>query len=306
MIFAGQYITINNSKQNILKMYTSESNPVLLILHGGPGSPDRPLVKKYNSSLAEHFTIVCWDQRGSGLSYCKDKLSVNLMISDLHELVKWLCREYKKEKIYIAGHSWGAYLGLRYVSMYPDNVAYYIGTGQGISSNDEIYKYNFVVQKAKQFGNKKETEKLLLISPPNGKEYQSDNAESKKYVSKLVHKYGGYIHPNSGFTMNEYLSLYIKLYKFQVFHLIKGISHSLKFLEKDMLANENIDISSIDVPIKIIMGEQDYICPVEETKKWYDKLIAPAKDLVIIKNAAHMVNFEQPEIWNREIISLLY
>ena len=73
-----------------------------------------------------------------------------------------------------------------------------------------------------------------------------------------------------------------------------------------MLANENIDISRIDMPIKIIMGEQDYICPVEETKKWYDKLVAPIKELVIIKNAAHMVNFEQPEIWNKEIISLLY
>ncbi len=212
MIFVSRYITINDSKQNILKMYTDESNPVLLILHGGPGSPDRPLVQKYNSALADYFTVICWDQRGCGLSYCKDELSVDLMISDLHELVEFLCREYKKEKIYIAGHSWGAYLGLRYVSIYPDNVAYYIGTGQGISSNDEIYKYNFALQKAKQFGDKKVIEKLSLISPPKGKEYESDNAESKKYVSKLVHKYGGYIHPESSFNMNKYLSLYIKCY----------------------------------------------------------------------------------------------
>lgn len=130
--------------------------------------------------------------------------------------------------------------------------------------------------------------------------------KSKKYVSKLVHKYGGYIHPDGVFNMNEYLSLYIKCYKFQVFRLIKGISHSLKYLEKDMLTNENIDISRIDVPIKIIMGEQDYICPVEETKKWYDKLVAPTKDLVIIKNAAHMVNFEQPKKWSKELLSLLH
>lgn len=305
MTCLSQYITINNSKQNILKMYTDESNPVLLILHGGPGSPDRPLVKKYNSALAEYFTVVCWDQRGSGLSFCKDKLSVELMISDLHELVKRLCRGYDKEKIYIAGHSWGAYLGLRYVGMYPDNVAYYVGTGQGISSNDEIYKYNFAVQKAEQFGDKREIEKLVRISPPKGKEYKAETDKCKKYVSKLVHKYGGYIHPDSGFSMNEYFSLYIKCYKQQVFRLIKGISHALKYLENDMLVNENTDISSINVPIKIIMGEQDYVCPIEETKKWYDKLDAPIKDFVIIKKAAHMVNFEQPEQWNKEIVSLL-
>ena len=286
-------------------MYTDERNPVLLILHGGPGSPDRPLVEKYNSPLAEHFTVICWDQRGSGFSYCKDELSVDLMISDLHELVKYLCREYNKEKIYLAGHSWGAYLGLRYISMYPNNVAYYVGTGQGISSNDEIYKYNFALEKAKASGNSKEVEKLIKIAPPDGRKYKSDNAKSKKYVSKLVHKYGGYIHPNSGFNMNEYLLLYAKCYRGRTFELIKGISHSLKWLESDMLANENIDISSVAVPIKIIMGEQDYVCPIEETKMWYSNLSAPEKEFVVIKDAAHMVNFEQAEKWNREIVALL-
>lgn len=305
MTCVSQYIDINNSRQNILKMYTDESNPVLLILHGGPGSPDRPLVKKYNSPLAEHFTVICWDQRGSGLSYCKDELSVDLLISDLHELVKLLCREYKKEKIYIAGHSWGAYLGLRYISLYPESVAYYIGTGQGISSNDEIYKYNFALKKAKEFGDEKAVIKLTRISSPQGKEYVSKSAKSKAYVSKLVRKYGGYIHPNSDFNMNEYLSLYIGCYRRNTFRLLRGISHSLKYLEKDMLANENIGISSVNVPVKIIMGEQDYVCPIEETKKWYDKLAAPKKDFVIIKNAAHMVNFEQPQKWNKEIASLI-
>lgn len=305
MTSVSQYVNINNSKQNILKMYTSESNPILLILHGGPGSPDRPLVHKYNSALVDYFTVICWDQRVSGLSYCKDKLSIELIISDLHELVKLLCHEYGQRKIYIAGHSWGAYLGLRYISIYPDNVAYYIGTGQGISSNDEIYKYNFVMQRAKQHGDKNEIEKLAQISPPEGKIYKLHNIENKKYVSKLVHKYGGYIHPESGFNMNEYLSLYIKCYKHKTIQLIRGISHSLRYLEKDMLANENIGISNIDVPIKIIMGEQDCICPIEETKKWYDNLSAPQKDFVIIKNAAHMVNFEQSKKWNEEIVSLL-
>lgn len=305
MICISQYVNINNSRQNVLKMYTDESNPVLLILHGGPGSPDRPLVKKYNSALAEHFTVICWDQRGSGLSYCSDELSVDLMLSDLNELVKLLCREYRQDKIYIAGHSWGAYLGLRYVRLHPDKVAYYVGTGQGISSNDEIYKYEFAMQRAKQNGDRKVIEKLSQISPPKGKEYKSNSAECKKYVSKLVHKYGGYIHPESAFNMNEYLSLYLRCYKQKTFQLIKGISYSLKYLENDMLAHENVGISRVDVPIKIIMGEQDYVCPIAETKKWYDKLSAPSKEFVTIKKAAHMVNFEQPESWNKELLQLL-
>ena len=41
-----EYININNFRQNIMTISSDDSNPVLLIVHGGAGSPDRPLVKK--------------------------------------------------------------------------------------------------------------------------------------------------------------------------------------------------------------------------------------------------------------------
>lgn len=86
--------------------------PVLLILHGGPGSPDRPLVLRYNKELFEYFTVVCWDQRGSGLSYnhecLTEKITVDLLLSDLKCLVQHLLSRFGKQKIYLAGHSWGA------------------------------------------------------------------------------------------------------------------------------------------------------------------------------------------------------
>ncbi len=145
MNISAQYITVNNSKQNILTMLTDDDNPVLLIVHGGAGSPDRPLVQKYNYELANHYTVVCWDQRGCGFSYSNDELSIDLMLDDLKSVVEYLINKYNQNKIYIAGHSWGAYLGLRFASMYPEYVKYYVGTGQGISSIvDEIDKYNFV------------------------------------------------------------------------------------------------------------------------------------------------------------------
>ena len=134
-----EYININNFRQNIMTISSDDSNPVLLIVHGGAGSPDRPLVKKYNSELAEYYTVVCWDQRGSGLSYTKEDLTIDIILNDLKSVVEFLRNRYNQDKIYIAGHSWGAYLGLRFSFMHPEYVKYYIGTGQGISSfADEI------------------------------------------------------------------------------------------------------------------------------------------------------------------------
>jgi hypothetical protein len=46
------------------------SNPVLLYLHGG--MPDYFLTQDYPTGLDEYFTVVWWEQRGSGLSYSSD------------------------------------------------------------------------------------------------------------------------------------------------------------------------------------------------------------------------------------------
>lgn len=87
-----EYININNFRQNIMTMSTDKSNPVLLIVHGGAGSPDRPLVKKYNSELAEYYTVVCWDQRGSGLSYTKEDLIIDIILNDLKSVYSYWFR----------------------------------------------------------------------------------------------------------------------------------------------------------------------------------------------------------------------
>ncbi len=210
-------ILIGGIKQSIFTMCTDKSNPILLIVHGGPGSPDRPLVRKYNSTLAKDFTVVCWDQRCSGLSYTKESkaqpLTVELMLSDLKEVIEYLLSEYGQEKLYLAGHSWGAYLGLWFASLYPDYLHYYIGTGQGISSKkDEIEKYDFVLSQARKRNDRRCVAKLSGYGKPVNGVYENSNDEAIAFVGKMIHKYGGYIHKNNNFSMNKYISLYAKHY----------------------------------------------------------------------------------------------
>lgn len=305
------YIDVNGTKQNVLVLYEDISNPILLIAHGGPGSPDRPLVHRFNSPLTKHFTVVCWDQRGAGLSYTeantKEKLTVDLMLSDLQELVLYLIRQYHQDKIYLAGHSWGAYLGLRFTKLYPQYIKYYIGTGQGISSfADEIEKYNFVLQKATAKRDEKAIRKLQHFGTPVGMTYPNDTVQARDFVGKLVHKYGGYIHPNSNLNMLKYVSLYLQCYGKHILQVLRGINYSVQCLNPEINKEDKISkITSLDVPILLISGERDFVCPVQTTKRWFDNLQAPAKDFVIIENAAHMVNFEQPDAWNQAVIQTL-
>lgn len=303
---ATEYININNFRQNIMTISSDDNNPVLLIVHGGAGSPDRPLVKKYNSELAEYYTVVCWDQRGSGLSYTKENLTIDTMLNDLKSVVEFLRNKYHQDKIYIAGHSWGAYLGLRFSFMHPEYVKYYIGTGQGISSfADEIYKYNFVKEQSELRNDTEVIKKLVHFGKPIKYTYNHDDKKAKQYIGKMIHKYGGYISDKNEFNTNKYLNCYIKCYKFNIIKVIKGMLKSSKTLNIEMNEKDSISrITELTVPVLLISGEDDMICPVQATQNWFDNLKAPHKEFIKIKNAAHMVNFEQPNEWNKLVISL--
>ena len=57
-------IPVNGDMQNIHIRSGKAGNPVLLFVHGGPGTCDRSWVMPTQSErLADSFTMVCWDQR---------------------------------------------------------------------------------------------------------------------------------------------------------------------------------------------------------------------------------------------------
>ncbi len=267
MPYTHKKVNLNGCQQDILILAQNTDNPVLLIVHGGPGSPDRPLVLKYNDKLQEYYTVVCWDQRGAGFSYCRDRLTIDLMLADMKALVEYLIKEFHQDQIYIAGHSWGAYLGLRFSALYPQYVKYYVGTGQGVSSQvDEIEKYTFVKEQAEKRNDEKVLEKLILFGVPSGYNYPNEAEKAIAFVGKMVQKYGGYIHPNNNFSMKSYLGLYFNHYKKDIWKVLKGINYSVKCLNPEINSTDEIScITELRVPVLLISGEQDYVCPVPTT-----------------------------------------
>ena len=307
MDIVKEYIEINGLRQNIMTMSTDVGNPVLLIVHGGPGLPDRPLIRKYSGSLAEYYTVVCWDQRGSGLSYTKGPLSINGLLADLKILTEYLRERYNQGKIYIAGHSWGAYLGLRFTAMCPGYVEYYIGTGQEISAiKEEIDRFSFVKEQALKRDDKRVLRKLDYYGEPDGYSYGKADKKAKLYISVMIIKYAGYFHKNDLISAFRLIPLYFGYYRLNIFRLIAGAVKSLTTLFEEMKTDDPVsEITELETSVLLISGEEDMICPLPTAQRWFENLNAPKKEFVIINNASHMVNFEKPREWNRLLINLL-
>jgi pimeloyl-ACP methyl ester carboxylesterase len=123
-IQGSEAIEIGGIKQWITYQGADDQAPVLLFLHGGPGNSMMSYADRFTKDLQKNFIVVLWDQRESGktkeLNNSPQALTVSLFISDAIEVIQFLTNRFSQEKIFVAGHSWGGYLGLRVAVARPE------------------------------------------------------------------------------------------------------------------------------------------------------------------------------------------
>jgi proline iminopeptidase len=114
------------------------SNPVVIVVHGGPGGDYRYLLNL--QELSDEYYVVFYDQRGSGLSPRVDPsdITTDSAIEDLDRIVE---HYGKGEPVNLVGHSWGGVLVTAYVGRYPEKVAHLVVAEPGALSNEAYTDY---------------------------------------------------------------------------------------------------------------------------------------------------------------------
>lgn len=164
-------VRLNGRDQQVLVRGRDKDAPLLLYLNGGPGIPEGILNRQYAAGLEEHYLTVQWDQFGSGRSFDlfdpPERMTIEDHLRDLHVLVGWLKRSYRKEKVILIGHSWGSLLGMLYIRRHPENVALYVGVGQPVDMlENEQSSYAFTLEEARKRGDKKALATLERLGGP--------------------------------------------------------------------------------------------------------------------------------------------
>lgn len=99
------------------------SDPLLVVVHGGPGADYRALLN-FQDFADDGLFVVFYDQSGSGLSERLDAdhyVKVQVFIDELAGVIEHY-RMGPEQELILAGHSWGAMLATAYVDQNPDKV----------------------------------------------------------------------------------------------------------------------------------------------------------------------------------------
>lgn len=100
------------------------SDPMIIMLHGGPGGDYRSLLSA-QAFADDGYFVIFYDQRGTGLSRREDAnqfKDVQVMIDDLHAVISHF-RLREDQKVFLIGHSWGAMLATGYINQNPEEIS---------------------------------------------------------------------------------------------------------------------------------------------------------------------------------------
>jgi len=292
------FLTIGGVRQGMFIKSKNKDNPVLLYLHGG--IPDFFLNGKYPTGLEDYFTVVWWEQRGSGLSYSDEihakRISLDQLISDTKELTNYLRDRFEQDKIYLMGRSGGTYIGIHAVAKAPELYHAYIGVGQMSDHlKSERMAYEYMLKEYKDTGHRKMVRKLEASVVADTIPY-----EYLKLRDKAMHQLGigttrdmnsvvtGLFMPSlacTELTLKEKINLWLSKSK-------SGVHP----LWNEMIATNLINkVNEVSVPVYFFHGIYDYTVSYPLAKQYFEMLNAPLKGFYTFNNSAHSPIFEEPQ-----------
>ena len=293
-------VSLNGFDQKIHIRSDNKELPVILFLHGGPGISNRHDIMASQDDLLDDFTIVAWDQRGTGGSYHKvdpKTLNVDQLVEDARALVEYLCNELDKDKVYLIGGSWGTELGTFLSYRYPEHIGGYIGYGQvvnGIQNEDICYAYT--LEKATEAKDEKAVKILKKVGPPIRGQYKPC-FKGLMAERKIMKKYGGHSMKKTTYFKSFVKPILLsKEYSLSdKWGMIQGYKLVLSSMWPSLVDYDfRKDCTTYKVPYYIFQGRHDKNTPSDLIQGYYDVIKAPDKDLIWFENSAHGPLGEEP------------
>lgn len=276
-----RFVTAGGIEQWISIRGASGENPALLFLHGGPGEAHSPFVSVFEP-WERAFTVVLWDQRGSGKTYGRnpskrEDMTLDRFTKDAIEIAEYARGQLARKKIVLVGQSWGSMVAWSAARARPDLFHAYVGTGQAVSWARTVKgQESYARVQAEAAGDRASLDAM-------------DRARSLPVSSfDRVAPFRRWIMPPSDLAYIEMQRKYVGRepipQKGDIADWVGGFSFSAQELGAEVLAfdayAQGLEVS---IPVFVIQGRNDHVTPSDAAEQFVADLRAPAKAYVLIE-----------------------
>ncbi len=298
------FIDINGTRQGMFIKSVDARNPVLLYLHGG--MPDYFLTARYPAGLENTFTVVWWEQRGSGISFSPDiapeTMTMEQLISDALAVTDYLRQRFEKPKIYMMGHSGGGFIGIQAAARAPEKYHAYIGVAQmSYQLESERLAWEYMLREFTASGS------TWMVKGLETAPVTLAGGIPRQYVALRdlgMHRLGiGTMHDmRSVFTGLILPSFLFREYTLkEKLNLWRAKARSGVSIVWDRMVTIDLrrHLTELAIPVYFLHGRYDYTVNYALARSYLDAIKAPVKGFYTFESSAHSPMFEEPEKMNR-------
>ncbi|MCZ8130786.1 MAG: alpha/beta hydrolase [Steroidobacteraceae bacterium] len=293
-------VAIGGTQQWLSIRGANRANPVLLFIHGGPGSPMLPTAWAWQRPLEDYFTVVQWDQRGVGKNAVgadhaalAPTMTLERHVLDAEAVVEHLRRSLGVGKVFVMGYSWGSTVGTHLAARRPDLLHAYVGIGQAVpDSGSERVLYEETVARAQAAGDAQALAELRALAPYPPPRFSLAGALA---VRKWARVYDG------GWYGKDDLSLFFALPEWapeytpeDVAAQARATRWATQSLEDALRRAADSAPRRFEVPVVLLMGRHDLHTPYVVAQRWFGTIEAPTKRFVTFERSAHFPMLEEP------------
>jgi len=305
-------VPVNGTRQWVLIRSRDVANPVVLFIHGGPGTSQLTLMRRNTRDLEARFTVVNWDQRGAGKSFAAGRdpggMNMEQFVADVIDLSSTLAHRFGAKRILLVGHSWGSVIGMLAVARRPDLFSGYIGIGQmSRMAESEMISREWTLEQAREAGDTSAVRTLTRIGPPPyvGAGWRARFMTQRRLLGKFGGEYHGSASGAFGVVLRNvvFSREYTMMDRISVF---RGIFRSVAMLMPELLGVDLfVQVPEVKIPVWFCLGRYDYEVPASLSAKYFEALKAPCKQLVWFEGSAHMPNTEEKDRFNAFLMDVV-
>lgn len=292
-----RFIRIGGIEQWIQIRGEDRSNPVLLVIHGGPGSPYAAFTLPMRP-WEKHFTIVQWDRRGAGKTLGRNgktgsgEMTFPRMVKDAIEVAEFLRGYLGKAKLVLMAGSMGNMVALPLIKRRPDLFSAFVSTDLYVNMlQNEALSHEQALKRLNAAGNSRGYTALEKIGPdPALWDYRAWTINLQwTFASNLPT-------PNLDRSLLLPLILTAPFYSLKdVVDWFSGFEFSKSTLFQQIMAYDARSLGpSFEVPFFLFQGDTDVITLTALAQEYFEEIQAPNKEMVLIQQAGHFAAFTQP------------
>jgi len=276
--------------------------PVLLYLHGGPGSPmGVPILKAYaGPQLEEHFILVYLHQRGimNSPRVPDSTHAIDNYVHDVYNVVGYLKKRFKNRNIFLLGHSWGGLILFKYLIDYPGDIYKVITVCTAVNIEAMINaRMDMILEWARKIENQ---DIITGITRLQGKSILQEPGEFRILEQWMSQAYGGWHRNLDMQRINQAID-----YEDQIPAWLTEQRHIEDLMITEILGMDlTRDLEILTTPLLSIAGRNDSSIPWTQIKEEFEHYGGP-KTFILFEQSHHMVFMDEEELFVETVLDFL-